>query len=260
MTKDNQTIRRWPTLTGRRLIHPTRTGRRATGRVLHFAVLFLLAAFVAVPRAVASDPIRIVTFGDSLIAGYGVPAGKAFPNQLEQALRATYPDIEIINAGVSGDTSAAGLARFDWAIPAGVDGALVLFGGNELLRGIRPARLEKNLDAILARLDKRNIESLLLGMKAPSNAGSRYVTAFDRVYPTLATKHDTLLVDFFLEGVALNRQLNLPDGIHPNTAGIAEIVRRVKPTVVELIERIERRRSAGSDARTDEKDGATTSG
>jgi len=197
--------------------------------------------------AVELRPIRIVAFGDSLIAGYGLRQRDAFPEQLAAALKTLHPDIEIINAGVSGDTTAAALARLDWAFPQNADGAIVLLGGNDFLRGLSPTRMRRNLDAILTRLGKRNLTILLLGMKAPRNTGKAYYRAFDATYPQLAKSHGTLLDPFFLEGVAGSRELNQIDGIHPNAKGVAKIVARLLPQAEALIARIrEKRKSAGT--------------
>jgi len=212
------------------------------------AVAVALAVLAGPPAAKAADPepIRIVAFGDSLIAGYGLSHNDAFPEQLAAALEAKHPDVKIINAGVSGDTTAAALARLDWAFPEKADGAIVLLGGNDFLRGLSPKRMRKNLDTILGKLKKRNLELLLLGMKAPRNTGKSYYTAFDRAFPDLAQKHDAIFDPFFLEGVAMSRELNQIDGIHPNAKGVAQIVRRILPLAEQLIARIRTARKAQS--------------
>ncbi|MGI9406375.1 MAG: arylesterase [Hyphomicrobiaceae bacterium] len=220
----------------------------APAQIRRAVVLALLLAGLAASSpsrpgiAGGATPIRIVAFGDSLVAGYGLRQQDAFPEQLQAALGKRTPGIEIINAGVSGDTSAAALARLDWAIPENVDGAIVLLGGNDFLRGLSPKKMQKNLDEILAKLRKRNLKILLLGMKAPRNAGKAYYTAFDRVFPTLAEKHGALLDPFFLEGVAQNLELNQIDGLHPNAKGVARIVTRLLPKAEALIERIRTQR------------------
>jgi acyl-CoA thioesterase-1 len=208
----------------------------------HVVPILLLVNLVTllIPMSVAANDrlIRIVAFGDSLTAGFGIPQNQAFPVQLEKALRDKGYKVEVINAGVSGDTTAAGLARFDWAVPDGVDAAIVELGANDALRGLAPAQARKNLEEIVERLKARRIEVLIAGMAAPRNWGEAYVTAFDSIFPDLATAHDALLYPFFLDGVAMRAELNLGDGIHPTGAGVTEIVRRILPTVEALIARV----------------------
>ncbi|MGH6814951.1 MAG: arylesterase, partial [Hyphomicrobiaceae bacterium] len=179
----------------------------------------------------AAQPVRILAFGDSLTAGFNLAAGDAFPAQLEKALAAKGHQVEVINAGVSGDTTAAALARFDWAVPDKIDAAVVALGANDALRGLPPAQARQNLEAIVTRLKARGIEVLLAGMLAPRNYGDSYVKAFDAIYPELAKAHDLVLYPFFLEGVALKSKFNLSDGLHPNARGIALIVRNILPSV-----------------------------
>lgn len=188
------------------------------------------------------NEIVIVILGDSLTAGYGVEPGQAFPAQLERALRRKSYDVRILNAGVSGDTAADALARLDWAVPETADAVIVEIGGNDGLRGIPPERTEETLDEILTRLKKRGLPVLLTGMEAPRNFGADYTRKFSAMFPKLAEKHDVLLYPFFLQGVALERDLNQPDGIHPNAAGVAVIVEKILPSVEKLIGRIKARR------------------
>ncbi len=192
-----------------------------------------------------AGPIRIVAFGDSLTAGYGLQPAEAFPAQLEKALKAKGLSVEIINAGVSGDTTSAALERFDWAIPDGVEAAIVELGANDGLRGQPPEQARRNLDAILGRLRAKGIEVLLTGIPAPRNWGEAYVKAFDPMFSDLATQHGTLLYPFFLDGVALKPELSLPDGLHPNARGVAIIVERIGAKVGELLERVAVKRRAG---------------
>ena len=173
--------------------------------------------------------IRLVALGDSLTAGYMLPADAAFPVVLQKALAARGIAVEIANAGVSGDTSAGGLARLDWSIPDGMDGVILELGANDALRGLDPARTEANLDAIITRLKARNIKVLLAGMLAPRNNGPDYVAAFDGLFPRLAGKHALPLYPFFLDGVTGVPGMTLPDALHPNRAGVEEIVRRILP-------------------------------
>jgi acyl-CoA thioesterase-1 len=205
------------------------------------AVLALLAAFCA-PGAAAADPLRIVALGDSLTAGLGLAESEAFPVQLEAALRARGHDVRIANAGVSGDTASAGLARLDWSVPDGTDAVILELGANDALRGIAPAVTRKALDAIIRRLRDHRIEVLLAGMQAPRNLGGEYHAAFDRIYSDLAKEHGLLLYPFFLDGVATETKLNQRDGLHPTAAGIAVIVARILPVAEELIARVRARR------------------
>jgi acyl-CoA thioesterase I len=192
----------------------------------------------------AAGPIRVVAFGDSLTAGYGLQSSEAFPAQLERALKAKGVNVEIINAGVSGDTTSAALERFDWAVPDGVDAAIVELGANDALRGQPPEQAKKSLDAIIGRLRERGIEVLLAGIPAPRNWGEAYTKAFDPMFAELAQKHGTLLYPFFLDGVALKPELSLPDGLHPNAKGVAIIANRIEPKVMELLDRVAAKRRA----------------
>ncbi len=196
----------------------------------------------AAPAAMAEPPIRLVAFGDSLTAGLGLPASKSFPAQLSRALKAKGHSVDIENAGVSGDTTADGLKRFEWAIPDGTEAVILELGAHDILRGIDPARARTNLDKVLAKLKARNIDVLLTGMKAPENWGVEYAEAFNPIYEGLAKKYDVILYPFFLDGVAMDNKLNQQDGIHPSAKGVAVIVERVLPSVEQLIERVEARR------------------
>ncbi|MCL4767819.1 MAG: arylesterase [Hyphomicrobiaceae bacterium] len=212
--------------------------------VLVNACLTLLPA--SADSLARDDPIRIVAFGDSLTAGYGLQQGEAFPAELQRALEARGHAVEVINAGVSGDTTAGGLQRFDWAFPDNADAAIVALGANDALRGIDPAQSRQNLDKILARLEARGIVVLLAGMKAPRNWGEDYVKRFDAMFPELAGKHGALLHPFFLERVALRPALNLDDGVHPNRDGVAAMVESILPKVEELIARVTAKRGAAA--------------
>ncbi|MDW7712168.1 MAG: arylesterase [Deferrisomatales bacterium] len=196
----------------------------------------LCLAFVN--AAAAAEPLRILALGDSLTAGYGLPAQAAFPAVLEAALRREGVKAVVINGGVSGDTSAGGLARLEWALGRGADLAVVALGANDALRGLDPAAMEANLDAILSRLRERGVRVLLAGMKAPRNLGPAYVREFDAVFPRLAARHGVALYPFFLEGVAGIPGLNQADGVHPNRRGVEEMVARVLPLVRELVREI----------------------
>ncbi len=189
----------------------------------------------AAPAAAAE--MRVVALGDSLTAGYGLPAEDGFVAQLQAALDARGLDVRIVDAGVSGDTTAGGLARLDWILADGADAVIVELGANDALRGIDPASSRSNLDAILGALGERGSPVLLAGMAAPRNLGAEYVVAFDGMYPELADTHGAIFYPFFLDGVAAVSSLNQADGIHPNAEGIAVIVERILPYVLRLLDR-----------------------
>lgn len=195
-----------------------------------FAFVAGLAVLVMMGAARA-EPYRIVGFGDSLMAGYGLDAGQGFPEKLEKALRGRGHDVVIVNAGVSGDTTSGGLSRLDWSVPDGTDLVIMELGANDMLRGIGPDITEKNLDAMLARLEERNIAVLLAGMRAAPNLGPDYQAAFDAIYPRLAEKHGVALYPFFLDGVAADSAYLLEDGMHPNASGIDRMVEKMLPEV-----------------------------
>lgn len=195
--------------------------------------LGLAALFVAAPASAA--PVRILALGDSLTAGYGLGPEDGFTVQLEKALRAKGLDVNVINAGVSGDTAAGGLARLDWALGEGADVAIVELGANDMLRGMDVAGTRAALDAILTKLGERKIPVLLAGMFAAPNLGSDYQARFDAMYPELAKEHGAMLYPFFLDGVAAQRDLIQGDGLHPNAKGVALIVERMLPFVERLV-------------------------
>jgi acyl-CoA thioesterase-1 len=189
--------------------------------------------------ATAGTP-NLVVMGDSLTAGFGLPAEAAFPAQLQKALAARGLTVNVVNAGVSGDTSSGGLARLDWSVPEGTDAVILELGANDALRGISPPLTEKALDAILSRLGERGIPVLLCGMLAPPNMGADYANAFNAIYPTLAERHKVDLYPFFLDGVAAERGLNQADGLHPTREGVAKIVARILPKVEDLVRRAQK--------------------
>ncbi|QRM53494.1 arylesterase [Sinorhizobium sp. BG8] len=194
-----------------------------------FTGMTLLSLAFASP--LAAQAASLVGFGDSLMAGYQLPAEESFPAQLEKALKEKGFDITIVNAGVSGDTSSGGLARIDWSVPDGTQGVILELGANDALRGIPPEQTEKNLDAMIARLKERKVGVLLVGMLAPPNMGPEYAQTFNAIYSRLAEKHGIPLYPFFLDGVVTQAQLQLEDGMHPNGKGVAVMVERILPAV-----------------------------
>ncbi|HZD89401.1 MAG TPA: arylesterase [Pseudolabrys sp.] len=198
----------------------------------------VLCAFLMTPASHAAAPLKIVALGDSLTAGYGLPADKAFPAQLQKALQAKgYGDVTIVNAGVSGDTTTAGLDRLAWSVPDGTDGVILELGANDALRGVDPKVTKATLEKILGRLQQRHIPVLLAGMQSPRNMGPAYVKAFDAIYPALASHYDVVFYPFFLAGVATDPKLNQGDGMHPNPKGVDIVVQRMLPSVEQLIAR-----------------------
>ncbi len=218
----------------------------AAGRRLAFAAVLLLfglgVLMAGAAELAAKEPLRLMVLGDSLTAGYGLAESEGFPAKLEAALRAEGYAVEVIDAGVSGDTTAGGLARLPWLLggpPESLpDAVMVELGGNDGLRGLDPQAMYANLDAILTLLADRGVPTLLTGMKAPPNLGAEYGRAFEAVFHRLADKHGVALYPFFLEGVALVPRLNQPDGIHPNADGVAEIVRRILPATKAFLDRL----------------------
>lgn len=196
------------------------------------------AAFAQAPGiapAKGDSPIRLLVLGDSLSAGYGLAANEAFPVQLERALRAKGHNVNVINAGVSGDTSAGGRARLDWSLADKPHAAIVELGANDGLRGVEPKSTADNLGAILKALKDRGMPTLLAGMYAPPNLGAAYGKEFNALYARVAKEHGAALYPFFLDGVAAEAALNQGDGIHPNAKGVAVIVERILPAVEKLI-------------------------
>ena len=197
-----------------------------------------MVGFAMLP-AVAQTPVRVLMLGDSITAGYGLPPGQGLVPRLQAALQAPGRQVRLIDAGVSGDTTAGGLARIDWSLAENPQAAVVALGGNDGLRGLPPANSRANLAGILDRLAARNIPVLLAGMLAPPNLGADYGREFASMYTTLAAERPGLILyPFLLEGVAGNAALNQPDGIHPNPAGVAEMVRRMLPVTQTLLDRI----------------------
>ena len=199
--------------------------KRVLGRFVAASLLLLF------PTIASAEPYRIVGFGDSLMAGYGLDPGNGFTEKLQAALTAKGIDAEVANGSVSGDTSSGGLSRLDWSVPDGTQLVLVELGANDMLRGITPDITEKNLDAILTRLKERKIPVMLVGMRAAPNLGADYQAAFDGIYPKLAQKYGVPLYPFFLDGVAADPKFLQSDQMHPNAAGVDEIVKRFLPVL-----------------------------
>jgi acyl-CoA thioesterase-1 len=187
----------------------------------------------AVPAA-ARVP-EILAFGDSLTAGFGLPADAAFPSRLEARLRAEGTLVHVTNAGNSGDTTTDGLARLDWSLADKPDLVILELGANDTLRGIDPKIVRANLDAMLTKIQASGAKVLLAGMLPLANWGEEYQEQFKRIYPELAQAHGVTLYPFFLEGVAMDPKLNQSDGLHPNERGVAALVERIAPVVARLI-------------------------
>jgi acyl-CoA thioesterase I len=179
-----------------------------------------------------AQPLRILALGDSLTAGFGLGPGQGFVPQLQKALNEKGIQAEVLDGGVSGDTTAGGLSRLDWALADKPDLVILELGANDMLRGTDPEETRANLDAMLAKLKAAKARVLLAGMRAAPSLGADYALAFEAIYRDLAAKYDVPLYSFFLEGVAADPKLNQPDGLHPNEAGVAEIVRRILPHVL----------------------------
>ena len=194
----------------------------------------VLTAGGASPVA-AAEQIRLMVLGDSLTAGYGLPQKDAFPVRLHAALKQSGISAVVINAGVSGDTTAGGLARLDWSFAENPDALIIVLGGNDLLRGLEPAATKANLAAIIDRAISQKIVVMLAGMQAPRNLGADYAGEFDAIYTQLGARDEVIFYPFFLDGVALVPEFNQPDGMHPNRAGVNEIARRIRPTVEALL-------------------------
>ncbi|MBW0004286.1 MAG: arylesterase [Hyphomicrobiales bacterium] len=226
---------------GQRVESDGRELRRKQGALPSRRALLFAAAWACAPvgDSLAGAPIRVVALGDSLTAGFGLAAEASFPAVLERELAPRGKAVAIANAGVSGDTAENGLARLDWSVPKDTQGVILELGANDALRGLKPKDCEAALDQIVARLKSRAIAVLLCGMKAPRNLGAEYVEAFDSIYPRLAAKYGLALYPFFLDGVAGEPALTLPDRLHPNAEGVRVIVGRILPVVESFIASIE---------------------
>ena len=206
-----------------------------------------VAALLFAPsHRIAADPRApvIVALGDSLTAGLGLPQDQAFPAQLEAALRMRGKNVTVVDAGVSGDTAAAGLARLDWALPDNASGVIIELGANDALQGLPPQGTKQALEAIIQRLQAKGLLILFAGMEAPRNLGKEYVEEFRAVYTDLAARYDVIFYPFFLEGAALNDGMMQSDGNHPNAKGVAAIVANIMPKVDELLAKVEAKHAA----------------
>jgi acyl-CoA thioesterase-1 len=197
--------------------------------------LGLIVAALALAAPAAARTLQMVALGDSLTAGLGLPPGQAFPEVLEKALRAKGYDVSISNAGVSGETAADGLARYQWAVPDGTDALIVELGANDMLRGLDPAAAKASLATILTEAKAAHIAVLLTGMRAAPNMGADYRARFDAIYPDLAKNFSVALYPFFLDGVAADPKLNQKDGLHPTREGVEKIVANILPAVETLL-------------------------
>jgi acyl-CoA thioesterase-1 len=187
------------------------------------------------PESRGVKPIKMVVLGDSLSAGFGLPGPEAFPARLQKALKSNGIDVDMINAGVSGDTSSGGRDRLDWSVPEGTEAVIVELGANDALRGIDPKITREALSEIVTQLKARKIAVLLCGMLAPPNYGSDFAARFNTIYPDLSKSFGVSLYPFFLEGVAADARLNQPDGLHPTAEGVDVIVKNILPTVQALL-------------------------
>ncbi len=206
--------------------------RRAINAAAAFCAVFLM---LSAPVA-AADDVVILALGDSLVAGYGLSRQDSFPARLEAELKARGYDVRVVNGGVSGDTSKAGLGRVDWLFAEKPDLMLLELGANDGLRGLPPEQTEANLAQIIEKSQSAGVPVLLTGMMAPPNLGREYGAAFNALYPRLAEKYGTAFYPFFLEGVAAEAHLNQDDGMHPNAEGVQVIVERIAPSVIEALE------------------------
>ncbi|WP_404423083.1 arylesterase [Thalassospira australica] len=217
----------------RRLFRPAGL---AFGILIGAMSLFGIHDAQAADSAADNAPQTLMLYGDSLMAGYGLSHEEGFAPRLEAALRDAGHNVKVINSSVSGDTTAAGLARLDWALVDQPDMVLLELGANDALRGVEPARTRENLDAIIGKLRDRDVAVLLAGMMAPPNMGKEYGAEFNEIYPELAAEYQLAFYPFFLDGVAADSSLNQDDGIHPNADGVKLIVERILPKVIDVLE------------------------
>jgi acyl-CoA thioesterase I len=215
-----------------------KTKRPSYGHLRLFVQAVTFVAVLASVSQAAARTLRLVALGDSLTAGLGLPPGKAFPDRLEAALRAKGWDVKVMNAGVSGETAADGLARYEWTVPPDADALIIELGANDMLRGHSPAVAKAALAAILDRARAAHLPALLTGMRAAPNLGPDYGRDFAAVYTALAKAYDVQLYPFFLDGVAGDPKLNQPDGLHPTAEGVEVIIQKILPSVEALLKQV----------------------
>jgi acyl-CoA thioesterase I len=203
--------------------------------VLGLALIGTQPALAQASAAIGAKPIKMVVLGDSLSAGFGLAGSDAFPAKLQKALKAKGIPVDMVNAGVSGDTSSGGRDRLDWSVPEGTRAVIVELGANDALRGTDPAVTRAALSDIVTRLKARGIAVLLCGMFAPPNYGNDFAARFNAIYPDIAKSSGVPLYPFFLEGVAADARLNQADGMHPTAEGVEIIVNNILPTVEALL-------------------------
>jgi len=211
--------------------------------LLALALSAMTPALPASAQTPVAKPVKMVVLGDSLSAGLGLSAPAAFPARLQKALKAKGIEVDMVNAGVSGDTTSGGRDRLDWSVPAGTEAVILELGANDALRGIDPKVTRAALTEILTRLQARKIAVLLCGMVAPPNYGADYSAKFNAIYPDLAKTFQVPLYPFFLQGVAAEAKLNQADGLHPTAEGVDTIVKNILPTVEAFLGPLVRQRS-----------------
>jgi len=205
------------------------------------ALLFVLGLAIAalcIKPGHAAEAVRVLAFGDSVTAGYGLAEGDTLTTQLADALTKMGRPVTMINGGVSGDTTADGLTRIDWALADKPQIMILALGANDMLRGLDPSTTRANLEGIIAKAEAAGVETILAGMLAPPNLGTEYKTKFDAIYPELAKAHNLLFMPFLLQDVAQDSDLNQADGLHPNGNGVAVIVRNLLPYVTQAIDKL----------------------
>jgi acyl-CoA thioesterase-1 len=224
-----------------------KVGRRAAVRKAALGIGLFLVAGVKITAAQQTAPLKLMILGDSITAGYGLPGPEAWPVKLEVALKAAGQDVRVIAAGVSGDTTAGGRSRLDWALADKPDAVIVALGGNDGLRGLPPRDTQANLEDILSRLKAKGLPVLLAGMLAPPNLGADYGRDFAASFTNLAKAHpEAVFYPFLLEGVAGDPAMNQPDRIHPNPQGVAEMIRRMMPAVRTLLAKAQSNTNRGA--------------
>ena len=201
-------------------------------------ILIIVLITLCLTKITFSKQINIIILGDSLIAGYGLLENDGFVKQLEKKIQFTNDKVTFVNGGVSGETSYGLRSRLNWVMEDNFDGVVIATGSNDALRGISTITIKNNIDYILNKLKSLNIPSMLIGMRAPENMGTHYVTSFNEIYPSLSKKYKTNFYPFFLLDVALKPKLNQKDMLHPNKEGVKKIVKNISPSILTFIESI----------------------